>query len=61
MELSKKELICKQCGFSTFSYKDMVEHLAHKQEYGVADCDSKPVITFGRYHSSFSKTKKENK
>lgn len=32
MELSNKELICIECGFCTYGYKDMVEHLAQYVE-----------------------------
>lgn len=32
MELSNKELICIECGFCTYGYKDMVEHLSQYVE-----------------------------
>ena len=37
------QLICKQCGFVTHDFKDMVMHLAYKQEYKAENCYKKII------------------
>lgn len=49
IELCNRELICKICGFITFSYKDMVEHLAQYEKEGrmkVENCEQQ-IIKYG--------------
>lgn len=42
-DLSKKELICTECGFVTHSYKDMVLHLAQEQAFEAENCDEQRI------------------
>lgn len=41
--MTEKELECVHCGFCTYDYQDMVEHLAQIQEYPEENCDVKSV------------------
>ena len=42
-----QQLICNICGFATLSYRDMVEHLAQKQELKEENCKKK-IIEYGK-------------
>jgi len=38
IQLSKKEIICGRCGFTTHGYEDMIRHLSCTQTYPEENC-----------------------